>query len=233
VLTYFLLPDSRALNQETAAASAAQIPFAESVRRAFASRPLAMALLLTFLYTLGVQFFFSQGALFAKVRFGFDEMQTGLLIAYSSVINAVMQAAIIGRVVARIGEQRTVAVGALLLGVGLFGVAAAFSWPWMLAATTVTSVGFALLIASLTSLVTQLAHPSERGMVLGVSTSTTSLANALAPAIGGAMFGALGAGAPMSLGGVLLLVCFAIALGLPSGEASPQRAEAQPAEIGR
>lgn len=232
VLTYFVLPDSRKLNRDVEAASREHVPFAEAARRVFSARALAMALVVTFLYTLGVQFYYSQGALFSQTRFGYDELQTGLLIAYAGVINAIMQAAIVGRVVGRIGEQRTVTVGSLILAAGLFAVGASPTPFWLFVATTITSVGFALLIASLISLVTQLARPSERGMVLGVSTSVTALANALSPALGGALFGAFGASAPMWLGGVLLLICTGLALGMPRTAPSAEL-EPQPAETGR
>ncbi len=233
VLTARRLPDSRTISRDAAAASQMRVPFAESVRRAFSFRPLALALLLSFLYTLAVQLFFSQGALFAKVRFEASETQAGLLIAFGGVINAIIQAAVIGRLVAQIGERRTAALGALLLGLGLFGIAAAYAWTWLILATAITCIGFALLIASLTSLITQLARPTERGMALGVSTGMSGLANTIAPIAGGIMFGAIGAGAPMLLGGVLALLCVVLALALPSGERAKVYGEARTAESGR
>jgi MFS transporter, DHA1 family, tetracycline resistance protein len=72
LLTYRQLPDSRRLSQELAAAGP-RPSFTYSLRHTFTQRNLAAALLIVFLYTFGIELFYSQGALFSKARFGFNE----------------------------------------------------------------------------------------------------------------------------------------------------------------
>ncbi len=88
---------------------------------------------------------------------------------------------------------------------GLFGLA------WLLVAMIPASIGGGILSPSINSLITKHVAKRDVGGALGVSSSLTSAANALAPLIGGALFQFVGTSAPFLLGGgvMALLVMFA------------------------
>ncbi|MEO0599016.1 MAG: MFS transporter, partial [Chloroflexota bacterium] len=65
---------------------------------------------------------------------------------------------------------------------------------------------------SINSLITKRTDLSETGSTLGVSSSLYSLANAMTPLLGGAVFQFLGVSAPFMIGGVILLIALALAL---------------------
>lgn len=81
---------------------------------------------------------------------------------------------------------------------------------WLLVAMVPAAIGGGILQPSINSLITKQVDPDERGGILGISAAFLSAANALAPLIGAALFGAISARAPFwfwaALMGVLLLV---------------------------
>lgn len=85
---------------------------------------------------------------------------------------------------------------------------------WFLLAIIPVGIGSGLIRPALNSLMVQRVRRDESGAVLGVSASFVSLANAVAPLIGGLIFQASGAAAPFLVGGLvmagLLLVSLAI-----------------------
>ncbi|RIK15692.1 MAG: hypothetical protein DCC52_18425, partial [Chloroflexi bacterium] len=67
---------------------------------------------------------------------------------------------------------------------------------WLLLAMIPTAIGGAMLQPTLNSLITKRVAPTEVGGILGVSIAMLSLANAIAPILGGAIFQFAGASAP-------------------------------------
>jgi DHA1 family tetracycline resistance protein-like MFS transporter len=67
------------------------------------------------------------------------------------------------------------------------------------------TIGGGLISPSINSLITRRSPSSEAGQVLGVSSSLLSLANAITPLIGGALFQFFGSTAPFLVGGLLML----------------------------
>ena len=79
---------------------------------------------------------------------------------------------------------------------------------WMMIALVPATIGGSILSPSINSLITRRVSPLETGTILGISASMVSLANAITPLLGGALFQWLGSAAPFLLGGVMLLVLF-------------------------
>jgi MFS family permease len=75
---------------------------------------------------------------------------------------------------------------------------------WFLVAITPLAIGAGLIRPALNSLMIQRSQPGESGAVLGVSAAFVSLANAVAPLIGGLIFQMSGASAPFLIGGAVM-----------------------------
>ncbi|MCC7205879.1 MAG: MFS transporter [Anaerolineae bacterium] len=90
-------------------------------------------------------------------------------------------------------------------GKGALGLA------WLLVAMIPTSIGGGILQPSINSMITKRVSADERGGILGVSASSLSAANALAPVLGGFLFGVLGASAPFLAWAAIMAVLFIIA----------------------
>jgi MFS transporter, DHA1 family, tetracycline resistance protein len=154
-------------------------------------------------------------ALWANRKFGWGPEQIGLIFFYIGILLACLQGGAIGHLSRRFGEERLITWGAAVIGIGLLGVAFAGSLWAVLIVTGLLSIGFGLLNPSVSSLVSRLAGSDERGGILGVSQSASSLARILGPAVAGAVFSLWGRDAPYYLGAALMVLVVALAMGLP------------------
>jgi MFS family permease len=134
-------------------------------------------------------------ALFAERTFTyrghpFGPREVGYLFAYVGVLGIILQGGLIGLLVRRFGEGALVAAGfaSILVGYTVLGLVHSIG-PLVMVAT-VASFGNGVLRPSLTSLISQNVGRHEQGIVLGLTTSLTALAQVVAPALGGALIGA-------------------------------------------
>ncbi len=85
----------------------------------------------------------------------------------------------------------------------------------MLVVNGLLAIGMGMLNPSVTSLVSRVAGSDERGGIMGVAQSASSLARILGPALAGAVFTVWGRNAPFYVGALLMAVVVAMALRLP------------------
>ena len=83
---------------------------------------------------------------------------------------------------------------------------------WLMVAMVPLSVGGALLRPSINSLLTKGVKAENVGIILGVSVSLVSLANAGAPVVAGLLFEVYGSTVPFLVGGILMGLLFLAAL---------------------
>ncbi|KAB2855589.1 MAG: MFS transporter, partial [Anaerolineae bacterium] len=81
---------------------------------------------------------------------------------------------------------------------GIWGVS------WLLVIIIPISIGAGLIRPGLNSLITKRVHQREYGSVLGLSASSVSAANAIAPLIGGFLFEQYGINAPFLIGSLVI-----------------------------
>jgi len=158
-------------------------------------------------------------ALWANRSFGWGPEQVGWIFFYVGILLAALQGGLIGRLARRFGEARLVTAGAAIIGVGLLGIAFAHALWAVLVTTGLLAIGMGMLNPSVTSLVSRQAQADERGGIMGVSQSASSLARILGPAVAGAVFSLWGRNAPYYLGAVLMAAVVGMALRLPRREA--------------
>jgi len=139
--------------------------------------------------------------LLMKDMLDFDSRDTGWMFTYIGVCIIIVQGGLIGRVVKRLGEMRTVIVGAVLLLAGQiltvgFSLAASFIpialLVQVIGITTMICVGFALTNPTLSAASSRVANASDMGGALGLVQGFGSL---------GQVFGLVLAGPLYQLGG--------------------------------
>jgi MFS family permease len=155
------------------------------------TRPVLCGLLVQFfLFVFGFSMFTSGFALFAErtFRWGdhpFGPREVGYVLAYVGLLGIVVQGGLMGRLVKRFGEPALVSSGFAALGIGYFLLGLSGTLAHLLAVATVCAFGNAVLRPTLASLVSQSARRDEQGVVLGLNQSLNSVAQIIAPAIGG------------------------------------------------
>lgn len=205
-------------------AQAAAVPGSRVERMAAALRHPAIGfpVLVFFLSTVAWSQLEPTLARLGQQKFDFDAGRTGYMFAYLGLIVALVQGGFAGRMARKSGEARMILIGTVLLAVGLALLPAMASPGGLYAALAMLGVGQAVNSPGLQSLISRSAAAEEQGSTLGVTQGFSSLARAIGPAIGGALYGVNRAypfwfGAALMVLGVLLAGRIAAARRMEAG----------------
>ena len=136
---------------------------------------------------------FAVFALFLQRQLGFNLTETDYLFSIFAVVNVVMNAFVVGRVSAQLGDRSMSNVGLACLVAG-FTLVPFVGHSLALVGTTMLLFGFGMALANtgITALISNAASDREQGTVLGTSSSLDSLSGILAPPASTGMLGAFG-----------------------------------------
>jgi len=153
--------------------------------RELGSRPgLRVLFAVDFLYWASFAIYQSTFALFGARRFGWDATHTGYVLAAFGVLGVIVQGAMVGPVVARIGEKRAFIVGLAITAVAWLGAALVHSVPLFLVLLVPSALGLGFCTPSLVSLVSGAAGKHEQGRVQGAAGALESLGRTVGPVWG-------------------------------------------------
>ncbi len=188
--TYFLLPATLPESGEQGAPRRLKLLDWGNYVQYFKRPGLARLLLQFFVFIFAFTLFVSCFALFAERRYfwngrPFGVREVGYLFGYGGLLGAILQGGFIGRLVKWFGEERLARSGFVTAAAGFVLLAFIYQWQWLLLALVFTTFGTGVLRPVLTSLITQKASRAEQGAVLGLTQSLTSIAQIVAPALGG------------------------------------------------
>ena len=201
----FVLPESLPPERRRAFSLARANPLGGLLRlRAY---PMVAGLAVTFVcMSLAQRGMESVFVLYSRYRYGWHELENGLVLSLVGVGAALVQGVLIRRIVPRLGERRVVQLGLVLSMVGyvLYGVA---SRSWILLVGIVLASFGGLAAPALQGLITGEVPPTEQGGVQGTFTSLTSLCSIVAPIVASQTFAFFtGARAPFRLPGAPFFV---------------------------
>jgi DHA1 family tetracycline resistance protein-like MFS transporter len=151
--------------------------------------------------------------LYLAYRYGWGETDVGLTLALVGICSAVVQGALVGPAVARLGERRAMLVGLMFgaLGMAIYGLAPT-GWLFLIGVPVMSLWG--LSGPAILGLMSRLVSPSEQGQLQGANTSLTSIAGLIGPMLFAAAFSMLIGplpGAAYDLAAVFLLLAVAVA----------------------
>jgi DHA1 family tetracycline resistance protein-like MFS transporter len=189
LLAWFWLPET--VHRTSAAATS---PW--RALREVGGRPgLRLLFTIDFLYWASFAVYQTTFALFGQRRFGFDATHIGYLLAAFGFLGVLVQAAMVGPVVRKIGERRTLTIGLLFAALGWGGSALTHSF-WVFVAMLVPgALGIGLTNPSLIALVSVAGGRHEQGRVQGAAGALESLGRTLGPVWGNGMLQWMGEGA--------------------------------------
>jgi DHA1 family tetracycline resistance protein-like MFS transporter len=159
------------------------------------SRPVLSGLFAQFFfYYVGFSTFTSGFALFAERRFTWDghpftPREIGFLLGYVGILGIILQGGLIGRLVKRFGDPSLVTAGFLSLVVSYSILGPIHSLGALALVSTISSFGNGVLRPTLSSLVSQSVGRHEQGVALGLTQSLNSVAQIIAPIVGGILIG--------------------------------------------
>jgi MFS transporter, DHA1 family, tetracycline resistance protein len=120
--------------------------------------------------------------LYAGFRYGWTERAVGLTLAGVGICSMIVQAGLVGRVVARLGERHTLIVGLVFgaLGFAIYGLAP--TGGWFLLGVPIMSL-WGLAGPATQGLMTRLVGSSEQGQLQGANSSLTGIAGLIGPSL--------------------------------------------------
>ena len=136
-----------------------------------------------FLYT---QFTFTV-PLYAADRFGITGF-TGVLFALNAILVLLLQYAAVARAAPRLGSWRTLALGALGVGVGFAALAGIPATASLLVFTVIFSLGELLVVPTLDNLASLLAPPQALASYLGIASAGWAIGGVIGNLLGGALY---------------------------------------------
>jgi MFS family permease len=151
----------------------------------------------------------------AKDRFGYTAAKNGLIFLFLGFIIAIVQGGMVRRLAPKYGEQRLVFIGISLVlpGLVIIGIC---STEWvMYLGLLLLAVGSSLVTPCLTSLVSLYTPEDRQGETLGIFRSLGSLARAMAPLVGAAIYWRMGSAWPYFGAALVLLLPIFVTRALP------------------
>lgn len=150
--------------------------------------------------------------LYTNYRYGWNAAEVGVSLAVVGVTSAVVQGALVGPIVARLGEARTTLLGLMFatLSYALYGVA---SQGWMLYILIGVAAFGGLAAPAVQGVISQQVPPDEQGLLQGALAGLTNLTSVFAPPVAAGLFGYfVSPGAPIALPGAPFFLCAFLSL---------------------
>jgi len=201
VVAAFLLPET--LPRERRAERGRNFRYTlAALGRAVGMEDLRRALILYFLFTTAFAVIQPTLSLFGAARFGFEAREVGYLFAFLGLLSALMQGALVRRLVPRLGELRLIRMSGVPFVAGMILISLSETVPVLLTGLALLAIGYGGALPCLLGLVSRVAPDDLRGGVLGVGQSVGSLARIVGPAAAGFAFD-LGTGIPYLMGAAI------------------------------
>ena len=207
VAACFLLPESRHGDRDRVSLSRFDLFY-----RARRHGGLIPLLLVFFLVSAAFSGFEATFALFTERRFAFNAERIGYVFAFIGVVLAVVNGALVGRVVPLVGERRLIPLAIGLIGLALLVLPAAHSMPALFAVCGALAVGMGFNNPSLTSAISRLSDPAEQGGMLGLAQSLAALGRIVGPAWGGLLFDRAGMTMPFFSAAAVMSMALLLAI---------------------
>jgi MFS transporter, DHA1 family, tetracycline resistance protein len=187
LLTITMLPESRARTKDEE-----RLTF-KAVLRSFSHAHLSRLLWQKLAISLALYGWFAVFALFLQRQLAFNLSETDYLFSIFAVINVAMNAVVVGRVSARLGDRTMSNVGLACLVAG-FALVPFIGHSLALLGTTMLLFGFGMALTNtgITALISNTASDRDQGTVLGTSSALDSLSGILAPPVSTRLLGVYG-----------------------------------------
>jgi MFS transporter, DHA1 family, tetracycline resistance protein len=213
LLTIFMLPESR-----TPAKGEARLSL-DAIFASFGQPRLSKLLWQKLAISLALYGWFGVFALYLARQLGFTLSSTDYLFSVFAVFNVFMNAVVVGRVSARVGDRTMSNVGLASLVTGYGLVPFVHDFGLLAVSLLLFALGFAFTNTGITALISNTASDSEQGTVLGTSSSLDSLSGVLAPPVSTGILSAYGP----RYAGIESFTMAAIALGMGLRSARDER----------
>jgi multidrug resistance protein len=174
--------------------------------------PIGFVLVLAFLSNFASSNLQGTFALYSEAQFGAGKSELGILFGAMGIAMAAAQGFLIGPLIRRWGEQRTIQLGLFCNGIGYVGFLFAVSVWTMLPNMLLMGLGFAAMMPSVNSWVSKRGDPEQQGLNMGIVNAFSSLGRVFGPIAGGMIFDLVGPQWPYLVGATIFFVALGFAI---------------------
>jgi len=148
--------------------------------------PLVILFLCICLASIGESIHHGTFALFAEGKLSFTARDIGWAFTAAGIVMALVQGFLVGRLINRLGEEKTAATGITIMGISFVLFLYMYNIPSSIAFMAVFSAGVGLIRPSISAAVSKRTD-SAQGAAMGILNGYDSLGRAIGPALGGFM----------------------------------------------
>ena len=199
LVTLVLLPESN-YNRETNKMRKRVLFDFSALKDIFRKKDLGLLIIIFFVLTFSMANIFGTFALLGYEVYHFTDLQNGYMYGVVGSSSAIVQGGLIRVVSKYLKETKIVAVGSILMMVGLALLPYGGSFSGLAVVVVILSLGTGFLQPTLLSLISEVATDKEQGAVLGINQSFSAFARVLGPLWGGFAFEFLGYSFPFLTG---------------------------------
>ena len=154
-------------------------------------------------------------ALFGERRFEMTASDMGIVFTLAGAVTVIVRGGLVGRVVGRLGETRTLRIGCLMLAGSVLAIPLAPSQSWIYVIVPCWALSTAALFPSIQSLMSQFARDHIQGSVMGAGQLAGGSGRVIGPLAAGLMFQAHSPELPFFFASALAAVALLMAFALP------------------
>lgn len=153
-------------------------------------------------------------ALFLNARFQVTELTIGYFFMYVGAISVFTRVLLLGRMVDWLGEAKLSRLGLILLASGVLGMPLSRNLGMLAVAVALIPLGTAFTFPCVTSLLSRVIRPTERGLYMGMQQTYGGVARVIAPLFFGWAFDSLGVSSPYFFSSAFIAATIFLGFGL-------------------
>ena len=175
------------------------------LREGFADPIIGRVMMISFIVVIGFAGIEATYGLWTEARFGWGPREIGVAFMVVSVLGAVFQGWLTGKLARRFGEARTLTGGLvfMLIGISIQGLAP--TWPVAMLGFVFVCLGQSICFPNISALISRAAPPDRQGEMMGLNMSSMALGRIGGPVVAGALFSRVDVGAPFAFSALLIL----------------------------
>ncbi len=142
--------------------------------------------------------------------FNFGSLELSFVFIYIGLIQIIMQGFLINPLSIRLGEEKLIALGPILMAIGTIIMPIFQNVVIFYFANSLLSAGFGIINTAIPAFLSKRISLNEQGSILGIASSVASIANIPGPYVIGVIYAFAGSFVPFFISAVMLAASFVI-----------------------
>ena len=208
----FFLPEPDITSKESRVNAFESSGYLGGIRDAFKKPFFGFIFLIFFLVTLAFGTIPVIVPLLSVEFFSFGQFELAFVFIYIGLIQIVMQGFLINALSNRLGEQKLIILGPVLMAMGAFLMPIFQNVILFFFSNSLLAAGFGIINTSVPAFLSKRISVDEQGSILGVAGSVASVANIPGPLVIGFVYAFAGYSVPFFVSSIILIVASLVGL---------------------